>query len=143
MKDFNINDSFDEIAEYKESTFKRKVHTAAQKLNFDQLKGNIKSKGSQLNYEKFETQKYLLGIFNEKDAKFLFKIRSNMLKVKLNFKNNFDESSLQCEQCNDGALDTQRHITVCSGLQHKNIIHVEDLLSSNLMKVKSTLLNIN
>lgn len=49
----------------------------------------------------------MIGALNEKNAIFFFKIRTNMLGVKLNFKNNYDESNLQCEHCNNGSPDTQ------------------------------------
>ena len=140
LKDFNITESFEEIAKYKENTFKRKVHEAAKKFNLNQLKNNIKSKGSQLKYHKLETQKYLQGAFIEKEAKLLFKIRSNMLKVKHNFKNDFNKQNLHCEQCNNGSPDTQEHITMCSGLQHSKNLKYDDLFSPNIQKVKDALL---
>ena len=63
-----------------------------------------------------------------------------MLKVKHNFKNNFNNLNLQCEQCNNGSPDNQEHITICSGLQHSKTINYDDLFSPNIQKVKTTLL---
>ena len=65
-----------------------------------------------------------------------------MLNVKTNFRNAFnkDEALLQCRQCPDGVLDTQQHVTVCSGLQHRSTLQYEDLFDKNIDKVKSTLI---
>ena len=65
-----------------------------------------------------------------------------MLNVKCNFANaaHKDKTLLQCKQCPEGSPDTQQHLTVCSGLQHKNMINYDDLFDPDFKKVKRTLL---
>ena len=71
-------------------SFKKKVKEAYKKYTFNELM-EIRSRHSKsklVEYSKLETSKYLLSnIFTVAQSKLLFKLRSRMLDVKMNFKN--------------------------------------------------------
>ena len=51
-----------------------------------------------------------------------------------------DPNNLQCEQCQDGLLDTQEHIALCSGLNKRVNVNYKDLFSSDIDIVKKGLI---
>ena len=94
LKDFNIVDTFDEIEKTKENTFKKKVKKACKIYVFKKLMEirSQHSKSKEAEYFKLETSKYLMSnMFSVTQSRLLFKLRSRMLQVKMNFKN----------ECND------------------------------------------
>ena len=117
-------------------SFKKKVKEACKKYTFNELM-EIRSRHSKsklVEYSKLETSKYLLSnIFTVAQSKLLFKLRSRMLDVKMNFKNKFNDdiNLLKCNQCNTGELDDQSHIISCKVIDNnKNLtIKYSDLFS--------------
>ena len=70
-----------------------------------------KSKVKNLTYEHLEMQNYLGGSEMEtREKKFLFQLRSRMIDVKTNFKNN--HSDLSCPLCGIKE-DDQKHVLEC------------------------------
>ena len=117
-------------------SFKKKVKKACKNYTFNELM-EIRSRHSKsklVEYSKLETSKYLLSnIFTVAQSKLLFKLRSRMLDVKMNFKNKFNDdiSLLKCNQCNTGELDDQSQIISCKVIDNnKNLtIKYADLFS--------------
>ena len=127
LKDFNISDTFEQISNTKEKHFKKKVKETCMKYAFTKLM-EIRSRHSKskvAEYNKLETSGYLRSnIFTVTQSRLLFKIRSRMLDVKMNFKNNYNDdiTLLTCDQCNSGEMDDQSHILSCKVLENtKNI----------------------
>ena len=79
--------------------------------------------------------------FSEKEAKFLFKVRSEMLNVKKNFSHFYenDKDKLFCQHCPVNTVQSQEHIPLCEAIKEKINIQYEDLLGSNLSKIKISL----
>ena len=105
---------------------------------------NRHSKSKSVEYNKLETRDYLKSnIFTVSQSKLLFKIRSRMLNVKMNFKNmyNDDITLLACDQCNTGELEDQNHVISCNTLENNKIsdIKYSDLFSGNTNTVKKAI----
>ena len=132
LKDFNINESLEEITEMKEDLFKKKVTKACRNYSFKKLVNSIRSKGNNLVYNELKMQNYLVSNkLNSNEAKFLFKIRCRMLGVKENFKDNF-KNNLTCQPCLSHT-DTQEGILTCSALNNEqNTTKYNDLFSQDL-----------
>ena len=84
------------------------------------------SKGSDIIHEKLELQSYLKSdnVLNSEEKQLLFKFRTRMTEMKMNFKNNFSE--LKCKLgCDE--LDEQRHLFECDVLLSNS-----DILSNNV-----------
>ena len=130
LQDFEIKETFEQLANYKKEILKTKVKNACKKYSLDTLVGEIKSKGSENNYPKLETQYYLLSDkINADQARLLFKIKSSMIRVKVNYKNmyNKDESNLLCSVC-DLETETLEHaVSKCSKLPIRMMTPYEDL----------------
>ena len=131
MIDFGMNETFDDIAKKKEQVFKKQVIKALKLYTFNKLmieKGK-REKGENINYSRFEMQKYLVNEkFKSRDAIFLFKIRTQMLEVRKNFERQF-ENNMTCQLC-FSHTDTQQAILTCSALNSKpNQTNYNDLFS--------------
>ena len=99
------------------------------------------SKSKEVQYHKLETSNYLMSnIFTVAQSKLLFKLRSRMLEVKMNFKNEYNDyiDLLMCKQCNSGEFDDQRHVISCKVLDNNknSTIKYIDLFSKDLNTVK-------
>ena len=90
-------------------------------------------------YKNLDIQPYLLNEkFKSRDALFLFKIRTEMLDVRKNFKNKF-MNNMACPVCHSHT-DTQQEILKCSALNSvPNQIKYADLFSNDLSLAKSAL----
>ena len=78
-------------------------------------------KGKNLEYSKIETKEYLLtNKITVSQALLLFKIRSRMLEVKMNFKEKYlnNDQLLLCKLCENDDLDEQSHFTRCSAVKN-------------------------
>jgi len=104
---------------------------------------NIK-KGNKLKYNKLKIQNYLTSDkFTTQEAKLLFKIRTNMLDFKVNFKNKYgktmvnDEEDILCPLCGNH-VDNEENMFLCSELG--NILNCEfnDIFSSDINLVAKT-----
>ena len=95
-------------------------------------------KGKFLKYNNLKLQNYLKSDkFTTTEAKFLFKIRSNMLNVKSNFKQKYknndlqsEEDSIKCELCKKHA-DDQESLLSCEALNITESINYANLFSEN------------
>ena len=129
------------------NSFKKKVKEVCMKYAFTKLM-EIRSRHSKskvAEYNKLETSGYLRSnIFTVTQSRLLFKIRSRMLDVKMNFKNHYNDdiTLLICDQCNSGEVDDQSHILSCKVLENtKNItVKYSDLFSRNLKIVKKAII---
>ena len=86
---------------------------------------NSHEKVKELNYEKLEMQSYLKSnLFYQDEAKLIFKLRSNMIKVKQNFSRMY-KNNMNCRICDDDTED-QKHLLSCVGLKKEDeIVHNE------------------
>ena len=101
-------------------------------------------KGSKIKYKKLEIQKYLLSDkISVKEAKLLFKIRTEMLDVRQNFKNkyidkskndDYNEKLLSCPLC-ELHIDNAKNILKCSALDNNNNDNFDELYSTRHMKL--------
>ena len=145
--DYGIHESFEVISKIKVEVFKKKVAKAGRKYSFDKLMTEKErhKKGNLLKYNNLKLQNYLKSDkFTSTEAKFLFKIRSNMLNVKANFKekykknNQSDDDSIKCELCMKH-IDDQESILECASLNITESIKYTDLFSDDTsIAVKST-----
>ena len=107
-------------------------------------------KGKQVKYRKLEIQRYLISDkITVKEAKLLFKIRTEMIDVRENYKNKYvkkqndaksNEKALLCQLCKNHA-DSAENVFKCSALndrdEDKNIF--KNLFSDNMDGVSSTI----
>ena len=147
LKDFNITSSFKEISLMKNTQFKNKVKKACKKYTFDELiqVKNRHEKGKENEYEKLVTNPFFLSNkFTIKQSKLLFKLRSRMLDVKMNFKKKYkdDINLLVCELCGNKNLDDQNHVIVCTAIENNkdNKLTYSDLFSKNLVTVQNAII---
>ena len=110
------------------------------------------SKGRMLNYTKLEIQNYLKSDkISVKEAKLLFKIRTNMLEVRINYKGNYlknkqdqvstapsDFEHLQCPLCNKH-LDNEENIFKCEELKNDSEAEFMNLFSKDMNKMSKAL----
>ena len=127
--------------------FKKKVSSAVQKAGFWFLSSEkLKmSKVMSVQHESLSLQEYFHPSFlNIQEAKMLFRIRSRMVDVKMNFKNKYTDTL--CPVCKTvGINDSQEHVLECPQLFKKqNILVNSDILYSHLfgseLKKKTTAL---
>ena len=71
------------------------------------------SKGSNIEYNKFETQQYLkTNKLNYEEKCLLFKLRSRMTKVKANFSSMYED--INCKKCQMNTPESDAHLLDCS-----------------------------
>ena len=158
LDDFQIKLSFNEIKSMKKENFKKAVKEACKRYVFQKLlklkEGH--KKGSKIKYKKLEIQKYLLSDkISVKEAKLLFKIRTEMLDVRQNFKNkyidkskndDYNEKLLSCPLC-ELHIDNAKNILKCSVLDNNNNDNdndnFDDLYSEDMDKVSSMIKKFN
>ena len=149
IEDFGITETFDEISKLSKSAFKKKVAIACRQFTLNKLL-NLKeghSKGANLVYNKLKLRQYLSSNkLSVSDSKLLFKIRSQMLNVKENFRQKYlnETESLYCQHCKNietstKQIQSQEHILVCDSLEEKVQVEYKDLFSLNMDKVKTAL----
>ena len=140
LNDYKIHKSFDEIKKIKVELFKKKVAKAGRKYSFSKLINEKEGhkKGNNLKYNGLKMQKYLISDkFTTKEAKFLFKIRTNMLDVKANFKQKFkndnqsDEDAIKCDLCFKH-IDDQEKLLFCEALNITENVEYKNLFSANM-----------
>ena len=102
LNKFDLNLSFEDIQNMSKDKFKEMVKTACKKVAFEfllKLKDGH-SKGEDIVYGNFKLQNYLNSeLFNTKQAKLLFKLRSRMVDVRNNYKNKYKDNLLCPVQC--------------------------------------------
>ena len=114
MIDLNIDLSEDQLKIMSKSKFKSYIKEKVQAAAFSDLL-SIKeghSKGSNILYNKFERQSYLISNVLTNDEKcLLFKLRTNMTQVKENFRSMYDNSN--CNICEMNIPQTDSHLLEC------------------------------
>ena len=131
MDTIKLNLSLDDIKIMSKEVFKERVASAVQKAGF-QFLSSEKSKMSKVmsvQHESLSLQEYFLPSFmNIQEAKMLFRIRSRMVDVKMNFKNKYSDTL--CPVCKTvGINDSQEHVLECAQLlKNQNILANSDVL---------------
>ena len=130
MKSIKLNISLDEIKIMSKEVFKGKVSSAVQKAGYQFLSSEkLKmSKVMNVQHESLSLQEYFTPSFlNIQEAKMLFRIRSRMVDVKMNFKNK--HTTTLCPVCETvGVNDSQEHILECAQLvKNQNILANSDI----------------
>ena len=123
LSDFSLKFTFDQIKHMKYEKFKSIVKKACKiyTLNHLLLTKSSHRKGKNLEYSKIETKEYLLtNKITVSQAMLLFKIRSRMLEVKMNFKEKYlnNDKLLLCKLCENDDLDEQSHVTLCPAVKN-------------------------
>ena len=129
-----------EIKNLSKETFRVKVKKAIERAALIWLmeeKGK-KSKVKNLNHDVLKMQNFLAGSELETaEKKFLFQMRSRMLDVKCNFKNNY--TNLSCPLCSLKE-DDQKHTLECSVLLHNitdvaiETVNYDDIFEDDIHK---------
>ena len=107
---FPVN--FEKIRTIKKNQFKKSIKEKVKMLAFQYL---IKlkdehTKMSNLSYDSLKIQSYFTSSkVSAKQAKSIFKFRTNMANVKENFHFMYNETNLSCPDCHQ-ILDTQQHL---------------------------------
>ena len=119
------DEEIEQLTKYK---FKKYLEEKIKKVTFKYLikKKETHSKASDLSYDTHQVQNYLKtnnNLIND-EKYFLFKLRTRMVNLKTNFKNNFND--LKCKLgCN--IEENQKHLLECEILLSKS-----DDLASNI-----------
>ena len=130
LKYLKMNLEVQDIKEMKKSKLKKLLDKAVEDKAFEelQLQKGKHSKVMKLSYSKLKMQKYLKGNKNNikiEEAQMIFKLRSRMADVKVNFRNKYEV--LECDICKDEE-ETQKHILECDEIlknTNKNIKETE------------------
>ena len=130
-EEFNIYKNDDEIRKMSKYKFKKMIKNQANELALKYL-NNLKLKHSKMTNIKISVGKLNPSSYlsdkriNPDQAKFIFKVRTRMLSMKCNFKNQFKEN-YTCDLCNED-LDNQEHLLKCKVLQH----FIPEILNSKI-----------
>lgn len=141
LVDCDIFLTLKEIKVISAENFKKKVINACKNYVFKKLINDMRSKdikkGSNIQYSKLEIQSYLLtDKLTTQEIKFLFKLRTNMLDFRVNFKNKYDKTEesneqLQCPLCNSH-IDNEENLLVCSELVNNSTVKYSDVFSNDM-----------
>ena len=147
LTDLNINFSFEEIKKIKKDKFKKIVKEACKKYSFKNLmnKKDRHEKGRHIKYNELKIQNYLVSeVISTQEAKMLFKIRSEMIDTKENFKHKYTKKSndiqtnleaLLCPLCRLH-VDSVETILQCSALpKNSKNIRFQDFFSNDMKTV--------
>ena len=138
LNNFKITKTMDQISTMKSNSFRKLMKQACREYSFNELIAKIGSKGSNLMYTKLKTAKYFSPKLTVKQSQLLFKIRSQMLNVKDNFKNNYITDHIKlpeailCTHCSTNSIESQEHVIECAGFNQPYKIKYNDLFSSNI-----------
>ena len=138
-----------EIVQLSKNSFKKIAKAAInyQTLKYLRNKQQSHSKVNKIEYVKLVTQSYLTSpIFSDYEAKLMFKVRTEFVNCKMNFKFMHPQGDILCPLCNIHN-DTQQHIIECEVIRRKvksteilnENIKYEDIYSENIHKMKSIL----
>ena len=111
IDEINLEMSEDLISNTKKDRFKIHLKNKVQEAAFQYLLQiqQSHSKVKNIIYEKLQIQKYLLDVkFTTKEKQLLFKLRTRMTNVKLNFKSK--HQNLTCNLCKDNILQSDNHL---------------------------------
>ena len=100
------------VKQLSKTAFKKKVKTAIAKEALESLKQVQKThtKVNKIEYSTLKAQSYFKSpLFSNTEAKLLFKIRTEFIECKTNFKNMNREGNMKCPLCKENE-DDQRHL---------------------------------
>ena len=122
MDELKLGISIDDIKDMKKSSFKRMIDERTEEKCLNDLNG-IKSRHSKVvdvEHSKLQMRNYFKpnGINQTKEEiQLIFKLRSRMTDIKMNFKGIYDQ--LKCNAC-EKEEETQEHIIKCEELLKRN-----------------------
>ena len=137
LKELNLGEDLEQIRKIKRLKFKDILDKRIIKQAFQDLE-NMKeahSKVMNVKYKKFEMQKYLKACnlkIKQEEAQEIFRLRSRVSNVKMNFKANYD--TFKCEACDEDEEESQKHILNCAILneKHENVLEYEEIFDGNV-----------
>ena len=138
LKELQINLTFDQIKSMEKHEFKRIVKQKIEKKAKMKLeeKKLSHSKVMHLKHEHFGIQKYLKQSkiqISIEERQLIFKLRSKVTNVKMNFRGMYDE--LTCQVCKIGN-ETQEHLLECKEIKKMTIKRLNMKRSTIEMSVK-------
>ena len=149
MEEMNINNNEEIIKNMKKVEFKRIMKKATEEaaFNFLSLKQKTHSKVRDITYSGLKIQSYLKSnLFTTEEKQFLFKLRTAMSDVKVNFNSMF--LNVDCDLCDLKQQQTVQHILSCPDIrnncpavdtnidvQFKDIFHESELRQLNATKL--------
>ena len=137
LKELQINLSFEEIASISKKRFKEIVRNACKQACFLSLLSdkNKLSKGKEIEYSEFKTQKYLLPgtKMSTESIRWIFAIRSRDLPIRGNFPGAQSDNKCAIEQCPE-QMESQYHLFVCPFLSSNNEIVSSDISYNDIFK---------
>ena len=105
MKELSLNMTEESMSKMMKKLFKKVLRKKIRDAAFNYLKNIAKehSKALKIQYKSFHIQKYLKDQrFSTEEKMLLFKLRSSMDEVKLNFSSMYND--LTCDICTEGAM---------------------------------------
>ena len=130
LKELDLNASFENIKEMSKAKWKSMVRNSIVQKTFKRLEEmkETHSKVKNLKYVKLEMQDYLMPNptenMNKELVQNIFKIRSKVMNVKMNRKNQFETH--ECEVCFE-VNETQEHLYECKEIwKLRNEIYMEN-----------------
>ena len=136
--------SYDQIYDVSEYSLQKLLNRQANVKTLEYLNSEKRRKTRHIVHKELSLQPYLKpGKMSNMQRKFIFKFRSMMLDVKVNFPRT--QSNLKCEVCGEHE-DDQQSILVCEKLNETssgviNPPKYEDLFSSNVEKTNDNICN--
>ena len=140
LKELGIEKNLDEIRSMSKQKFKTVVKEKISQKAFTFLleeKSKL-SKVKDLQYERLKIQTYMMpsNLADVRMARFIFSVRSRMLDIKCNYKNN--HPNLLCPVCKSEE-DDQQHLLLCNRLKDFSVVDnlpiYEDIFGNNLEKL--------
>ena len=140
LKELNINMNFDDIQSMKKSEFKKMINQKIEMKTKNVLneKKSNHSKVKNLQHNDIGIRKYLKHGQTQilvEERQLIFKLRTQMTNVKMNFRGMYD--SFQCEICYEED-ESQQHIMECRKLNeisHENIPDYTKIENGNLSQM--------
>ena len=118
LNDLKINLSDEEIRSMSKLNFKKLLKKKIYQAAFNYLESikETHSKVMTIKYEQFKSQPYLNSYkFKTVEKQLLFKLRTRMTNVKLNFKSMHENKD--CNLCGEGIPQTDNHLLDCAMLK--------------------------
>ena len=128
----------------KKEALKIKVKEACLTYSFRTLVSEIKSKGRDLSYQKLEIQNYFISDKVRPDqAILLFRIKSSMMRVKVNYKNLYgrEDENQKCSLCQKEVETLEHAVSTCESLDVKMTRPYKDLFSHDEEKWVAALID--
>ena len=115
LNDLNMSVNLEDIKQMKKSKLKETLNKVIKENALRELtkKKESHSKVKDVKHTTLEMQRYLKASdvkINQEEVQTIFKLRSRMTDVKINFRGKYD--SFECEACNEEDED-QKHIIEC------------------------------